>query len=143
MQKSQLAAILRSLSKDEYKEFGRFIHSPYFNNRDEVSRYYEALKEFYPLFSSKRLTEEIMFSKVYPGKNFSGLLMRKLNSLMISQAMNFFAVSSFKENELEFNVKILDRLREKKLDAMFEKRSKYLNELFSTHSNYRHKKTPS
>ena len=131
MQKSQLAAILRSLTKEEFKEFGRFVHSPYFNNRDEVSRYYDALKEHYPLFRSDKLNEENLFSKVYPGKKFSGVLLRKLNSLMINQALKFFAVSSFEENELEFNVKMLDRLREKKLDALFEKRSKYLNELFS------------
>jgi hypothetical protein len=131
MENSQLSVILRSFTKDEFKEFGRFVHSPYFNNRDEVTRYYEALKEFYPLFVSKKLTEENIFAKVYPKKNYSDLLMRKLNTLMIRQAMNFFAISSFKENELEFNVKMLDKLREKKLDVMFEKKSKNMNELFS------------
>jgi len=131
MQRTQLAVVLRSFTKAEFREFGRFVNSPYFNNRGEVTRYYQALKEFFPQFNSELLTDKNMFSKVYPGKKYSGTLLRKLNSLMISRAMNFFAVSSFKENELEYNVKMLDRLREKKLDAMFEKRSKHLDELFA------------
>lgn len=130
MKHSQLAVILRSFTKAEFKEFSRFLRSPYFNNRDEVTRFYDALKGFYPLFNSKNLTEENIFSKVYPKKKFSSVLMRKLVSLIIQQAMNFFTVSSFKENVLEFNVKMLDKLREKKLDTMFEKKIRNIEELF-------------
>jgi len=111
MQKSQLAAILRSLTKEEFKEFGRFVHSPYFNNRDEVSRYYDALKEHYPLFRSDKLNEENLFSKVYPGKKFSGVMMRKVFSLTTNLAMSFFAFKSFEDDKLGYNVKLLDRLR--------------------------------
>ncbi len=131
MENSQLAVILRSFTKEEFKEFGKFIHSPYFNNRDEVIRFYDALKKFYPDFESKNLTEKILFTQVYPKKKFSDVLMRKLVSLLISQCMSFLAISGYKENELEYNVKLVDKLREKKLDYMFEKKSKTVDELIS------------
>lgn len=130
MQNSQLAVALRSLSKEEFREFGRFVRSPYFNNREEVIRYYDVIKKYRLKFDSAKLNEETIFSEVYPGKKFSSVLVRKLSSLLLKQLMDYFAVSSFSSNELEFNVKLIDRLREKKLDAIFEKKSRQIEELF-------------
>jgi hypothetical protein len=132
MQNSQLIISLRSLSKKEFKEFGRFVRSPYFNNREEVVRFYDSIKKYHPAFNSARLNEETVFFKVYPGRKFSGVLLRKLNSLLLKQVMDYLAVSSFSSNELEFNVRLIDRLREKKLDTIFEKKAKQIEKLFSS-----------
>jgi len=123
MENSQLINILKSLNKKELREFRKFVRSPYFNNRSEVVRFYDAIKIFYPLFNSKNMNEEIIFSKVYPGKKYSNLLMRKLVSLMIKLLMDFYAISSFKDNAPEYNVKMLYKLHEKKLPVMFEKKA--------------------
>jgi len=44
MENSQLTEALQTLSKEEFREFGKFLRSPFFNNRSEVIRLYEFLK---------------------------------------------------------------------------------------------------
>ncbi len=129
MENYQLAVILRSFTKEEFKEFGKYLKSPYFNNRSEVVRLYEAFKKFYPDFKSKNMNERVIFGKVYPKKKFSDILMRKAISLMTGHAMDFLAIDNFKGGQLEFNVKLLDILRQKKLPVLFEKKSKTIDEL--------------
>lgn len=132
MKNSQIYNALRSLTQNEFHEFGKFINSPYFNNRSEVIRFYDAVKKHYPDFNIKKVNEEMIFSKIYPKKIFNDVLLRKVFSLTTNLVADFLAISSFKENELEYNVKIADKLREKKLSVMFEKRSKIIESLFDT-----------
>jgi len=129
MKNSQLTEVLTSLDKAEFKEFGKFARSPYFNNRNEVVRFYDALKKFYPKFSSKNLREELLFSSVYPKKKYNDVLMRKLVSLLVKHAMNYIAISGFKEAKLGYEVKLLYKLYDKNLPVMFEKESKSIEEL--------------
>ena len=111
MKNSELLKTLGSMNENEFREFGKFIASPYFNNRSEIVRLYDALKKYHPTFSSNSFKEELIFSKVYPGKKFSGVMMRKVFSLTTNLAMSFFAFKSFEDDKLGYNVKLLDRLR--------------------------------
>ena len=129
MKNLQLIELLRSLNKSEFREFGKFINSPYFNNRSEVIRFYDVIKKFYPLFDSNGLNEEKIFNSVYPGKEFSDVMMRKLVSLMTNLILDFYAEISFKDDILGYNVKLLYKLYEKNLSVMFEKKAKSIKEL--------------
>ncbi len=129
MKDNQLITALRTLTKSEFRQFGVFIKSPYFNNRSEVIRFYEAIKNFYPEFKLTEDSREHVFSKVYPGKKQNDVLMRKLFSLTANLLLEFITISSFRENKLEFNNRMLDKLRERKLPQMFERKSKQMNTL--------------
>ncbi|MEO8209396.1 MAG: hypothetical protein ABI840_02460, partial [bacterium] len=100
MKNLKFTELLRALDKSEFREFGKFIISPYHNNRSEVVRFFDALKNFYPKFNSIYFTEAEIFKKVYPGKKYSDVMMRKLFSLTTNLLMDFFAVTSFKESTL-------------------------------------------
>lgn len=130
MENSQSIKILASMNKQEFRDFGKFLLSPYFNNRSEVVRLYDTLKPFYPGFDSKKINEENIFGNVYPGKKFNDELLRKVFSLFNNLALDFFAIADFRENTLDYNVRIADKLREKKLNAMFERRAKIIDKLF-------------
>jgi len=126
---SQLFEALRSMNKKEFREFGKYIHSPYFNNRSEVIRFYEILRKFHPELDSRELSSDKLFRKVYPGKKFNEATMRKLVSLTLKQAVGFLAISGFQSNKTEYNVKMLDKLREKNLNSLFEKQVKTIEDL--------------
>jgi len=130
MENSQLINVLKTLDKTEFREFGKFVRSPYFNNRSEVIRFYDAIKKFYPQFKSKDFIGEKIFIKVYPAKKYNDVMMRKLVSLTKNLVMDFYAISSFKENALDYNVKLMYKLYDKQLPAMFEKKAKNTEELF-------------
>ncbi len=132
MKVNQLSFILQTLSKSEFSQFGNFIKSPYFNNRSEVIRFYESIKKYYPDFNFSVKVRESVFQEVYPGKKFSDVLMRKLFSLTANYLIEFIAVNSFRENKLEFNVKVIDKLRERQIPHLFEKRSGQLSRLLES-----------
>jgi len=124
MENSQLIESLRTLDKNEIKEFGKFIRSPYFNNRSEVIRFFNYIKKFFPEFKSNELKEEIIFKNVYPDKKYSSVMTRKLISLTLNLLLDFLTLEDFKENKNDYNVKMLDMLRKRKLPALFQKRSR-------------------
>ncbi|MEO8513412.1 MAG: hypothetical protein ABI543_07630 [Ignavibacteria bacterium] len=131
MKNSQLSETLGKLNKAELKEFGKFIRSPFFNNRSEVIRFHEAAKKYYPSFDSKTLTDENIFAEVYPGKKYNSVNMRKLYSLVTGLVMEYIGVKGFRESTLEYNVKLIFKLREKEMLSLFEKKSKSLDALFA------------
>lgn len=128
MKNTHLKTILSSFDKTELKEFEKFVLSPYFNNRNEVTRFFKAVKKYHPDFDSN-LSEENLFNTVYPGKKYNGVMMRKLYSLLINLLLDFIAVKGFKEDTPEYNIKMAYMLRERKLPAVFEKRSKIIDNL--------------
>ncbi len=130
MKNSQLFEVFKSLSKSEFREFGKFVNSPFHNNRSEVVRFYSTVKKFYPFFESKDLTEEKIFQKIYPGKKFSIGMITKVISLMMKLVTDFFAISGFKEDALGYNVKLLYKLYAKNLPSVFEKKAKETEKLF-------------
>lgn len=134
MKNSQLKELLLSLDKTELKEFEKFVRSPYFNNRTEVTRFYNVIVKYHPdhpRHDTSGLSDQIIFKTVYPGKKYSDVLMRKLYSLTTNLLLDFISVKGFRENRLEYNIKLLDKLRERKLPAIFEKRSGYMEKLLS------------
>lgn len=131
MKNYQLKELLISLDRSELKDFGKYVRSPYFNNRSELIRFYNAIKKYHPKFDSAVLNEESIFKAVYPGKKYSDVLMRKLYSLTTNLLLDFISVKAFRENKLEYNIKLLDKLRERKLFSLFEKRSAVIDEFLS------------
>ena len=130
MKNVHIKELFRSLSKNEIKDFSKFVRSPYFNNRSEVIRYFDAVKKYYPEFNSKNFTEENIFKLVYPGKKFSGVLMRKLFSLTSNLLMDYLSISGYQESKLDFNVKLMEKLYTKKLLKVFEKKKRIVDEQF-------------
>ena len=57
LRNSNPVEILKTFSKDEVKEFDKFVHSPFFNCRNDVTRLFRELKRFYPTFDGKNFRE--------------------------------------------------------------------------------------
>ena len=132
MKNLQLFDSLKTLNKNEFREFEKFVNSPYFNNRSEVTRFFAAVKKHYPDFRPESINEEKIFSKVYPGKKFSNVLMRKLVSLTSNLMFEFTAIKGFRDDKLGFGVKLLYTLYDMNLSAMFEKQAKKMKTVFKT-----------
>ncbi len=70
MQKTKLVTLLKTFSKEEMKEFEKFVLSPYFSQRRNLKKLYDVLKKHHPSFSSPDFTEEKIFRKINPGKKY-------------------------------------------------------------------------
>jgi len=104
---SSVVQLLRSFSKDERSEFGKFVHSP-FNPRKEVSRFFDELKKFFPAFSNPGFAKENIFAKLYPGQKYRDDVIRRLSSNLFKLAEEFIAFKMFKDDEFEKKRRILE-----------------------------------
>ncbi len=132
---SNIIQLLRSFSKEEKAEFGKFVHS-YFNNRKEVARFFDELKKFFPLFENKNFSREHIFNKLYPGKKYNDAVIRKLSSNLFKLAENYIAYKMFREDEYEQRKKVLEYYSDK-YDHKFYKIQANKTESFLENQSYR------
>jgi hypothetical protein len=71
MQDSKLVEILKVFSPKEWKDFEKFINSPYFSTGRDVSGLYAILKKHHPEFSSAQLDKEKVFTALFPSEQFN------------------------------------------------------------------------
>ena len=102
MKKSKLITLLKIFSKEEIKDFEKFIASPYFNKGRNFIPFYKILKNYYPGFDNPELTEENIFKQLYPEKTYdkkSSTTMRVLESQLTRMAEKFLEIEEFAKSE--------------------------------------------
>ena len=121
MHNSKLIKILQAFSPAEIKDFRKFIDSSYFNKEGTyIVRLFDELKRFYPEFTGDGLSKERLFKNLYKEKTYNDVLMRKAVSALIKLAEEFLRYKAFKESGLESELLFIRKLREKRLDKLFE-----------------------
>jgi hypothetical protein len=88
MHETRLIRILKTFTESEFKNFGKFIASPYFTTGRDVTPLYKVLKKFYPEFRGKGLEKEKVFAKLGKGK-YNEQLMRIMISDLYKLAIDF------------------------------------------------------
>lgn len=116
MKDFQIIKILRKFSKSEMKSFERFVNSPYFNTSEATTKLFYALKNFYPGFSSERLTKQMLFAEVYGKRKYSNQLFNKHASNLIKLSFEFLAET----NNTVKRYSLLRGLRNKRLGILFK-----------------------
>jgi len=100
---SALITFLSSLDKSELREFDKFIHSPFHNNRSEVSRYFDVLKKFHPQFTGREFSKQHIYSLLYPGTSYKDDVLRRLSSNLLKAGEEFGAYITFRKDKFAFN----------------------------------------
>src|SRR5260221_13535859 len=136
MIKSKAIDIISSLDRGEFKEFGKFIRSPYFNENKRLVDLYNLLKTHYPDFSKRSFTKEILYKKLFGSKAYNDGTMRKLLSQFQGAAEEYITYSGI-ENTGPFQKKLalLHSFDEKKLDKLFSINFKELNVIYKKPAN--------
>src|SRR5258706_14034499 len=80
IQEINIIRILKTFTGDEMREFGKFVNSPFHNNRSEVRRYFSEIKRFYPSFQQSNFSKEEIFSRIHPDKKYRDDVIRRLSS---------------------------------------------------------------
>ncbi|MBK8553941.1 MAG: hypothetical protein IPL53_24015 [Ignavibacteria bacterium] len=104
MKKSKTTEILKTFTVKELKEFEKLISSPFFSTGRNVVPYYKELKRFYPQFNDERLNEKYLHKRLYPEKNFSKDIIKKLNSELLKLCYEFLKQMAIKKNRIKVNI---------------------------------------
>lgn len=70
MKDTKLIRLLKTFTKEEWKEFEKFTASPYLNTGRNYIQMVKELKKFAPEFDSVKLTKENLYQKLYSGKPY-------------------------------------------------------------------------
>ena len=118
MHDSRLIQTLKSFTKDEFRQFEKFVASPFFNNGRNYIPFLNELKKHYPLFESRNdsLKPESIYKKIYPGKNFNKQVMWNLVSQLEKLAMEFILQTGLKNNRHQRFALMFDELSKRNLD---------------------------
>lgn len=99
MHNTKLVKVLRTFSKSELKEFEKFISSPFFNKGRNYIPFLNELKKFYPKFDDEKMTQEFIYSMMYPNKKFNKQIVWNLTSGMMNMIEDFLMVTSMKQDK--------------------------------------------
>lgn len=121
MNNSKLINILRTFSKNEMKEFERFITSPFFNKGRNYVPFFKQVKKFHPRFDDERLTPEYIYSKMYPGKKFNRQIIWNTTSSMVNIAEEFLVNVSLSGNAFAKKEQLANQYLERKLSPYYSK----------------------
>jgi len=125
MKEIKLVQILRTFSKEEIKEFEKFVASPYFSRGRDLNPFYKLLKFYHPDFNNPNFTKEKIFRKLYPDEKYNKStaenVLRVLSSELTKLAEEFLSAELAKSNRFRNRINLLDALIDKNLDKLFAK----------------------
>jgi len=127
MEKSPTRRIFRTLqklNKIEFKDFGKFVCSPYHNSNKNLIKYYNFLERYHPKFKEVKTTHERIYKALFPGKKFNYGILRNLNSEMVTVFKEFLAYNNYRKKNIQLNCNLLEELRKRKLESLFNKEFK-------------------
>lgn len=119
MENSKLSKLLRSFSKNEFEDFGKFINSPYFNSSEQITKFYKLVSKHYPDLNSPELDKKNIFKAIFGRENYKDKKMRDLLSRITKLAEDFLAINEFRTMQLSKKRLVLKQLAKKDLDKHF------------------------
>lgn len=120
-QSGNLIQFLKVFTKEEMREFSKFVSSPFHNNRSEVSRFFNEVKIFHPLFDRAEFTKENIFTSLFPKKKYQDDIMRRLASNLFKLAEEFAAYKNFRNERYNYEKNLLEFYFSKNVDKLFWK----------------------
>jgi hypothetical protein len=122
MEKNNLYTLLKSLSKEEAKDFKKFIASPYFSPGRDLSKYYQVLVKYYPDFNVTKEKIRKDYFKTLKDEKKQLKILRTLNSDMIKVLENYMLVKVLKRNKYYTTLMLVEDYWYRKLFSFGEKK---------------------
>ena len=124
MQKSNLILFFKRLEKRDWREFRKFVRSPYFNQREDVIQMFEYLDEAINFLPPMALHREKVYSKTYPKEIFDEKKLRHTTSALLKILKKYFVHAELENDSIQTQQYLSKSFRKKGLDVFFEKELK-------------------
>lgn len=119
MYNPKLIRILKSLSPDEFKDFGKFVHSPFHNESKKLTSLYDSFKKFYPDLDNPLCSKEYFFKCMYENEEYNDDKLRNQLSLMLKLAEEYLSFLEFRKDEVNKKKYLLTQLGRRNLMNVF------------------------
>ncbi len=98
MKDRKFIRLVATLSDAEWKRFGKYVRSPYFNERSGPVLIYTWLSRFYPDFNQKQCTPESLYKDLYKSDKFSSNKLNKQISYFFDLLEAFIVAEGHRES---------------------------------------------
>ena len=121
MNKSPLVSILKTFSKKEIREFRKWLHSPFHNQRQDIIKLFEFFFEDNHLHKEGYLDKPTVFSWTFPKETYDDAKMRQVIFFLMQAVEQFLAYQEFFKNPIAVKSSLAKSYRKRTLDKSFEK----------------------
>lgn len=121
MYNSQLLKILKSLSKTERRDFAKFLASPYYNVRPEVTQLFEFINTAIATATPSVLSKENLFAAVQPKQKYNDALMRQWIHHIFKILKRYFVEKELEMQKTEFQLILAKAIKRRGFDDFFER----------------------
>jgi hypothetical protein len=104
------------------KDFGEYIHSPFFNKNKSVSKLHSHIRKYHPELKDDKIEKEYTFKKIYNTSKYNDSLMRGTMFRLSKLAEDFIAYNQYKLNGIEEKKFLLTELRNRNVNRLFLKK---------------------
>lgn len=101
MYNSKLIILLKALDPDEFRQFYRYLKSPFFTRSKEVIQFYDYIRRFYPDFTDTKLDRATIFANLYPKEQFNGPRLRNIILKITKILEEYFIYLEYQQNEFQ------------------------------------------
>lgn len=137
MQKSKLIDKLRLLERDELRDFGKLLKSPYFNADKKVIKLFDYLKKYYPVFEHKKLDRDYVTAQLFPEwKNSAYKRLSYVMSALSDLLEDFFVQKELEADRVERQQFLIKAYKKRKGDWFFNQGVETLNKSLDKTSAY-------
>lgn len=121
MHKTYLIELLQKLSSKQMKELGEFVHSPFFNKNESVTRLFDYLRVQHPEFKEENIYKELIHKKVFLSAEYNDGFMRMIIFKLAALTEEYLAYTDFKAKGYDESMHIINSLLDFNLDNEAQK----------------------
>lgn len=140
MKESKLVVLLSTFNVSEWRKFGEYLNSPYFNKKRELLFLYKILRGLAPEFEEQKLIKSAIFQKIYPNQKYETKILEDLIYQLLKQAENFLVVLKIEQKPAISNLLISEALIDRKLEKHYRIYQKQAKKILANkeimHSDY-------
>lgn len=118
--KSRAIDVLKALSKEELKELGKFLESPFHNSNKRLVSLLESLLPYHPEFNRKEFTQENIYKKTFGNSKFNSKIFRNLLTEFYKCEKEYLIIKCLNKNQNDKNIYLIKELRDKMIPNIFE-----------------------
>jgi len=119
MRNSKLILLLKTFDATDWRRFGEFLASSYFNKKKELILFHTYLKKIAPDFPEKKLHRAILLKTIYPNQEVEERRLDDAIYYLLKHAENFLKLSKLEQQEHTGNLLLLEELMNRKLEKNY------------------------
>jgi len=119
MHNNKVYTILQHFDKNDFKQFNRYINSPYFNKSKLLIKYFELLEKQLHSKNSDDFPKEKFWKKLYPNENYNDVRFRKLSSDLLRIVEGYLSQEIFEKKIFQKDAFLIEAVGKKGIEKYY------------------------